>query len=177
MGLPDPDKLRIVFYPDPILKKVCAPVTQFDSSLQRFAEGMIDLMRRDEGVGLAAPQVGVLIRLFVCNVTGLPEDSQVYVNPRFADLTGAGEAEEGCLSIPDVHVTMRRATTAVIEAQTTDGKAVRVEGSDLLARVWQHEADHLEGRLIVDTMSVSDEISTRRVLKQLRADFAATHKG
>lgn len=177
MGLPDPDKLRIVFYPDPILKKVCAPVTQFDSSLQNFAEGMIELMRREEGVGLAAPQVGVLIRLFVCNVTGLPEDSQVYVNPRFVDLTGAAELEEGCLSIPNVHVTMRRATTAVMEAQTTDGRTVRVEGNDLLARVWQHEADHLDGRLIVDTMSASDEISNRRPLKQLRTDFANANKG
>ncbi len=177
MDLPDPEKLQMVFYPDPLLKKVCAPVERFDESLQRFAAGMIDLMRREEGVGLAAPQVGVLIRLFVCRVPGQADDSRVYVNPSLAELTGAAEMEEGCLSIPSVNVTMRRATHAVIEAFGTDGRPIAETGTDLLARVWQHEADHLDGRLIVDNMSTSDEISNRRSLKQLRADFLAIRKG
>lgn len=172
MAIPSPDKLRIVRYPDPILKRVCEPVTSFDAELQALAGGMLALMHASEGLGLAAPQVGLAIRLFVCNPTGEPEDDAVYVNPKLSDLQGAFEDLEGCLSIPEVDVTMRRSTRAAIEAVDATGNPVRCDGQDLIARVWQHEIDHLDGRLITDNMCSTDEIANRRALKQLEADFA-----
>ena len=177
MILPDPQKLRIELYPNPVLKKVCTPIDRFGDELQRFAEGMIDLMLRAKGVGLAAPQVGVPVKLFVCNPTGEPADSQIHINPLFTELTGATEMEEGCLSIPGVDVTMRRASTAVMQTRDAHGQTKTMTATDLLARIWQHEADHLEGRLIVDNMSTSDEITNRMSLKQLKADYAAARKG
>lgn len=177
MILPDPQKLRIELYPNPVLKKACSPVDRFDDELQRFAEGLIELMQKAKGVGLAAPQVGVPIRLFVCNTTGEPADTRIHVNPRFTELTGAAEMEEGCLSLPGVDVAMRRATKAVMQTQDARGNKTEITATDLLARIWQHEADHLEGRLIVDNMSTTDEITNRKILKQLKADYAAARKG
>ncbi|MCH7994998.1 MAG: peptide deformylase [Planctomycetes bacterium] len=176
MILPDPQKLRIELYPNPVLKKACTPIDRFGDDVQRFAEGMIELMLRAKGVGLSAPQVGVPIRLFVCNPTGEPGDSRIHVNPRFTELTGAAEMDEGCLSLPGVDVAMRRATTAVMQTQGALGNKMEITATDLLARIWQHEADHLEGRLIVDNMSTTDEITNRKILKQLKADYAAARK-
>lgn len=161
-------ELRILCYPDPVLKKKCTPVTEFGAEIADFAGRMIELMREAEGVGLAAPQVGVPIRLFVCNVTGDPADTRVFVNPSFASLEGAIEADEGCLSLPGVNVIMRRATKAVLNAKDAKGNPLELTAEDLLARVWQHESDHLDGRLIIDNMSPTDEIANRRTLKLLR---------
>lgn len=171
MILKDVKKLSLVYFPDPVLKKKCAPVEDFGEHLAVFAAQMLKLMHEAKGIGLAAPQVGVLQRLFVCNVTGEPDDDLVFVNPRLTELTGAAEQEEGCLSLPGIGVTMRRATRAVIEAQTCEGKPLRMASDGLLARVWQHETDHLDGGLIVDNMSTTDEIANRRALKQLKEEF------
>lgn len=173
---PDPAHLRIVFYPDPVLKKRCAPVTEFDGKLETMARRMLELMHDGKGIGLAAPQVGVPVRMFVCNPTGEPPDDRVYVNPSFAELTGAAEMEEGCLSIPGALVTMRRAKHAVMRAFDLAGHPIEVTGDDLRARVWQHESDHLDGRLIIDNMSPTDEIANRRALKQLKGDAAAARR-
>ncbi len=175
MKLPKPSKLRIIYYPDPVLKKVCQPVTDFGPELRALSDRMLLLMRQGKGVGLAAPQVGILIRMFVCNVTGEEGDDLVCVNPTFSELSGIAEHDEGCLSIPGVDVMMRRSISAVIEAFTVSGKPFRREGEQMVARIWQHEADHLEGRLITDNMSATDQIANRRGLKQLEADYAALH--
>ncbi len=172
MTLPDPDKLRIVYYPDPILKKVCAPVESFGPDLQAIVEKMLALMHEAEGVGLAAPQVGLAMRFFVCNATGEPSGDLICVNPHFIESTGAAEKEEGCLSLPGVTVTMRRAAGVVMHATNPDGTPFEATGTDVRARIWQHEADHLDGRLITDNMSATDEIANRRALRQLEDDFA-----
>ena len=173
MVLPDLADLRIVYYPDPLLNRRCAPVEEFGPQLQVLVDRMLELMREGNGVGLAGPQVGLPIRLFVCNPTGEPGDNLVCVNPRFSELTGAAEAEEGCLSLPGVSVNMRRASRAVIEAFDASGRPFRRCGENLSARIWQHESDHLEGRLIIDAMSETDEIANRRAIKQLREDYRA----
>jgi len=164
-------KLRMVLYPDPVLTVPGAPVTVFDDQLRSLAARMFELMREAKGVGLAAPQAGESIRLFVCNASGEPGHDLVFVNPRFTELVGADEREEGCLSIPGVTVTLRRATRVVMQALDLSGEPVRAEGTELMARIWQHEVDHLDGRLIIDRMSPSDEIANRRALKQLRDDY------
>jgi peptide deformylase len=162
---------RIVLYPDPVLKRRCASVEDFGPGPRKLAEHMLRLMHQAEGVGLAAPQVGVSLRLFVCNVTPDPAQDRVFVNPRFLDLSGADESAEGCLSLPGVNVAMRRASRAVMEAQDLDGRFVQVTAEGLLARVWQHETDHLDGILIIDHMSAADAIANRKAIRQLKADF------
>lgn len=163
----DPTAVQIIIYPDPRLRRVCKPVEIFDEDLDRLTLRMLKLMHEAKGIGLAAPQVGVLRRFFVCNVTGDPADDRIYVNPELSDFEGFAEGEEGCLSIPDVTVTVRRSLSCTMRACDAAGAAIETHESELLARVWQHECDHLTGRLILDYMSEADTIANRRVLKQL----------
>jgi len=171
MKLPSPSRLRIVLYPNPVLKKRAADVGKFNAEIAVLAKRMLVLMREAKGVGLAAPQVGVGLRVFVCNPTGEPGDDLICVNPRFTELSGGEEREEGCLSIPGVTVTMRRAMSVVMAAFDVDGKPFQTTGTELRARIWQHETDHLDGRLIIDNMSATDEIANRRAIKQLQENF------
>ncbi len=172
MPVPEPAKLRIIHYPDPILREACAPVREFDERLKAVVDRMFEIMYEGNGVGLAGPQVAWPVQLFICNVTGEPRDRQVFVNPRLSELTGAIEAEEGCLSLPGVTVTKRRASHVVMDAEDLDGRPVRFLGTDLVARVWQHECDHLFGRLVTDVMSATDEIANRRAIRQLKQDYS-----
>ncbi len=172
----DPSNLRIVRYPDPVLRLMCKPVGEFGPKLAKLTARMFELMAEEKGIGLAAPQVGVPIRLFVCNHTGEDSDNMICVNPRFLELEGGAEADEGCLSLPSVTVSIRRATRAVMERFDEQGNRHEMHAEDLLARVWLHESDHLEGRLIIDNMSPSDEIANRRAIKQLKEDYASRPK-
>ncbi len=167
------EKLTIVHYPHPALRKQCAPVDVFDDRLRQLAERMLELMHAQKGVGLAAPQVGLPIRLIVTNHTGEAGDDQIFVNPVIRDMHGNVEAEEGCLSLPGINVQVRRAQRCKITAQDLDGKPIEREGADLLCRVWQHETDHLGGTLIVDRMGPSDRIATRKTLRVLESTFKA----
>lgn len=170
MELPKLDKLRIVYYPHIVLKQVAEEVIVYDQQLSSLAERMLELMHVAKGVGLAAPQVALRVRMFVCNVTGEPEDDTVFVNPRILEMVDADEQEEGCLSLPGVTVTMRRAKTVTIEAFDLQGNVIKQIGDEIQSRVWIHEIDHLDGRLIIDNMSPADEIKNRRALKQLLED-------
>lgn len=172
----DLSQLRIVRFPSPILKRVAAPADTFGPSVEAMGRRMLELMREHEGVGLAAPQVGVSLRIFVCNATGDPQDDLICVNPTFLELTGQEEQNEGCLSIPNVTVAMRRATRATLASFDPSGKRIERTGEGLLARIWQHEVDHLDGRLIIDAMSPTDELANRRAIKQLCDDYAAVRK-
>ena len=163
------EKLRIIEYPDPRLRKVCKSVETFDDWLARLAERMLKLMHDADGVGLAAPQVGILRRILVCNVTGDPKDDQVFVNPHLSDFIGQAEGEEGCLSLPEIRVTVRRPAVCTIQACDVTGKPLKSAGEGLFARCWQHEFDHLDGRLIIDYMSEADKIANRRNLKYLES--------
>jgi peptide deformylase len=161
----------IIRYPDPRLRRKCEPVETFDDSLNALVERMFEIMGRDRGVGLAAPQVGVSRLLFICNPAGKPEDKLVYVNPRLSDLVGVVEGEEGCLSFPDVKATIRRAKRCRIQAVDLAGNPVDHTGEGLIARIWQHEMDHLEGRLIIDRMDDTDKIANKRILTDLEAEY------
>lgn len=167
----DTTSLQIIHYPDPRLRKACQPVAKFDDSVAALAARMFELMRDEEGLGLAAPQVGVLVRLFVCNVSGDPKDDVVFINPTLSDLSDPGESEEGCLSIPDVRGTFQRYMKCRIRGFDLAGKPIEFEGTDLGARCWQHECDHLDGRLILDRFSEADKIAARRKLKELEAKY------
>jgi len=173
----EPFDREIVIYPDPRLRQVCAPFDRVDGELKDLAEQMLRAMHAGRGIGLAGPQVGVLGRIFVCNVTGQPQDNRVFVNPEIHDLSGSAEAEEGCLSIPDVIVTVRRARRCRMRALDLDGRPVDLEAEDLLARVWQHECDHLDGGLIIDRMNGADRIANKRLLGELEARSGRRRSG
>lgn len=171
MSAIDAAALKIIHYPDPRLRKVCAPIEVFDESLAELSARMLELMHEANGIGLAGPQVGVLRRIFVCNVTGDPKDDMVFINPELTDLEGEAVAEEGCLSIPEVTVNVRRALSCSLRARDADGNVIATAGTELTARCWQHECDHLDGRLITDRMSEADRIANRRAMKRLESDF------
>jgi peptide deformylase len=167
----DLDNLAVIHYPDPRLRKTCKPITRFDDDLAAFVERMLELMHAGKGVGLAAPQVGVLKRMFVMNHTGDPKDDKVLINPEIRDMHGSREAEEGCLSLPEVYAHVRRASRCRIVAQDVNGDPIDMEGEDLLCRIWQHETDHLNGVLILDRMGPSERVATKKRLKELETDY------
>lgn len=163
-----PKNLSIVLYPAPVLRKVAQPVQSVTPEIQAICKRMLELMHEAPGVGLAAPQVGWSIRLFVANATGEPEDDMVFINPT---ITVEGKAmqdmEEGCLSLPGINASIRRPQAVTIEATDIQGNRFRVTSDDLPARVWQHENDHLDGVLIIDKMSPIDKMANRKVIKEM----------
>lgn len=169
------EDLNIIAYPDPRLKKPSASVSVFDENLRLLAGRMFELMRQAKGVGLAAPQVAQNIRLFVMNATGQPEDDRVYINPILSDAEGEEEAEEGCLSIPGLSVNVVRSRLMRIQAQDLEGRPIDQVADGFVARVWQHEFDHLNGMLIIDRMGPVAKLTNRRLLRELEEQYAAEH--
>ena len=167
-----PSELEIIHFPDPRLRTPARAVSDFGPALASLVARMFECMRAARGVGRAAPQLGVGLRVFVINVTGDPANDLVFVNPQLHDLSGTLAASEGCLSIPEVHVEVRRAARCRAAAHDLGGRAFEIEGEGLLARAMQHELDHLNGVLIVDRMGPSDRIATRRTLRELEDAFA-----
>jgi peptide deformylase len=153
------------------LRRKCARIETFDGTISALAERMLEIMHNNNGVGLAGPQVGVSRRIFVCNPTGQAGDARVYINPELSDLAGVQESEEGCLSVPDVHVIVRRARCCKIAASDVTGKPFEDQAEGLISRIWQHEIDHLEGRLIIDRMDATDRIANKKAIIQLETDF------
>src|SRR4051794_18004250 len=166
------EDLKIIQYPDPRLKKLSVNVTAFDERLKALAQRMFELMRAEKGVGLAAPQVGENIRLFVMNATGEPADDRVYVNPILSDPAGEEEAEEGCLSLPEIRADILRSKSMRIDAQDLEGKPFHEVHEGFVAGVWQHEPDHLNGPLILDRMGPVAKRAARRFLKDLEEEYA-----
>jgi peptide deformylase len=167
--------LKVIFYPDPRLKKVSKPVEVFDDALAGLATRLLELMREHRGVGLAAPQVGRNLRLFVMNATQLPGDDRVYVNPELIDPTGNETAEEGCLSLPGINCDIERNEAVILRAQDLKGNRVEERASGYIARVWKHEIDHLNGVLITDRMGTTAKMMARRTLKELEEKYAEEH--
>jgi peptide deformylase len=151
---------------DPVLKQPTLPVTEFDDRLQKLAGLMFAVMDREEGVGLAAPQVGVRTRIMVWRHPERPDERYVFVNPRIVERSDAVKVDtEGCLSVPGCTVPVERAEEIVVEAEDLAGDELRMELAGLMARIVQHEVDHLEGRLILDRTTAEER---RRVLKEFR---------
>lgn len=161
----DPSKLLIQNYPAPVLRQKAEPIDP-TPEVADVARRMIELMREADGIGLAAPQVGLSWRMFVCHVPDGQGRSQgdsppsanagpeVYINPELSDPQGAYEPfEEGCLSLPDITGDVLRPPTITITSTNLEGQRFTRTGTGLLARCWQHEYDHLEGVLILDKMT------------------------
>jgi len=169
----DPASLRIVLYPDPILRAEAAPVPEVNDEVRAVVERMMTLMAEADGVGLAAPQVGLSWRLFVTAARDA-EPPRVFINPVITPLSTSGEMEEeGCLSLPGVRADVRRNQAVAITALDLDGREFTLHGTDMTARVWQHEFDHLDGVLIIDRMNTMDRLANRRILRDLARSSSA----
>jgi peptide deformylase len=164
---PEPAALGLVIYPDPRLKAVTKDVQQFDDWLVAVVERMKDLMAQHKGVGLAAPQVGLGLRVFVVSASGKREEARAYINPVLTDEHGSEEGEEGCLSLPDIRIKVLRFKDLRIEALDERGKAFSENLADFAARVVQHENDHLDGILLLDRMSPVAKLANRKKIKEL----------
>jgi len=167
---PDPASLNLVVYPHPKLKAVAKDVTQFDEWLLAVIERMKDLMVQHKGVGLAAPQVGVSLRIFVSSPTGKREEAKAYINPILSDEHGSEEGEEGCLSLPDIRIKVARFQSLRVEAVDEKGKPFSETLLDYPARITQHENDHLDGILLLDRMSPMAKLANRKKIKQMEED-------
>jgi peptide deformylase len=169
------EDLKIIHYPDPRLRLQSKAVEAFDDVLRALASRMFELMRAQRGVGLAAPQVGQNVRMFVINPTGKPEDDRVYVNPVLVEPDGEDEGEEGCLSLPNVNANVLRSKKLTIRARDLSGQPFEQTESGYVARIWQHENDHLNGVLILDHMSPVAKLGARRALRELRDKWDEEH--
>ncbi len=166
--------LKIVQSPDPLLNQVCPPATAFDRSLRKLAKQMEKAMYANDGVGIAAPQVGVLTRLVVIDVS--PEDVRdplVLVNPEVVELQGDPVAEEeGCLSCPGILVPVERRPWARVRYRDLDGEEWEISGDGLLGRCLQHEIDHLEGRTLFESASPRERIRALKNYEDARRQGA-----
>lgn len=178
----DADKLRIVNYPAESLRSKATPVPEITDEVRAVAERMIDLMYEAEGIGLAAPQVGLGWRMFVVDVPESEDGERssssepvsatdgpvVYINPTLSGFSRDLVAyEEGCLSLPRITGDVRRPTTCTISAIDLEGQPFTQTGEGLLARCWQHEYDHLEGILIIDKFDLATRRSVKPALETL----------
>jgi peptide deformylase len=159
---------EIVTYPDPILQRPTEKVTEFDKELRTLAADMFESMYNAIGIGLAAPQIGVSKRITVIDLSNQkhPKDKIVLVNPEIVHKEGKQVEEEGCLSLPDIRDKVSRAAKVKVHAQNLEGKTIELEGTELLARAFQHEIDHLDGVLFPWRLSaLKRDLILRRIRK------------
>ncbi len=178
----NPAKLRIELYPTEVLKTKAQPV-ELNNETRAIGLRMIDLMHGAQGIGLAAPQVGLSLRMFVAHVPTDPDldpseldpvipiscdTPQVFLNPAITEFSKDLEPyEEGCLSLPGITGEVSRPSTVTMEATDLEGNSVTLKASGLLARCWQHEIDHLDGVLILDKMAQMSRLKNRGRIKQM----------
>jgi len=155
-------RLRVLEYPDPRLRLHAQPVRVFDGALGDLVEDLFETLYADRAMGLAATQVGVHRQVIVVDVSGNGSDPQVFVNPVIEARSRMAQVEEGCLSVPQLQVMVRRATRLRVRAQDRHGQTFVRDCEDLLAVCVQHEMEHLEGRLLVDHLSLFQRIRLRR---------------
>jgi peptide deformylase len=160
----------IVKYGDAILEKPGAPVKKFDAELEELAEDMFASMYAAQGVGLAAPQIGLSLRIAVVDVTGgkNPEAKIVLANPEVIHAEGEVREEEGCLSVPGFRGYVMRPQFVTIKAQNAKGEVFEIRGENLLARAFCHEIDHLNGILFLQHLSMLKRDLIKRKIKKLR---------
>ncbi len=167
--------MRIIKYPHPTLRHKSKPLRRVDAELRKIVREMFDLMYSHKGIGLAANQVDLPYRLFIINITGdaaAADQEQVFINPVISRPTGMAEADEGCLSFPDIFAPVKRPEKCIVSAYNLKGEEVHGELSGLLARAVQHEYDHLEGKLFIDRLSPSNLAAIRDELLELEMEFS-----
>ncbi len=163
---------QIVKYPDPVLQQVAEPVVEFNKELEQLVEDMFESMYEAQGIGLAAPQIGVKQRITVIDLSNKarPEDKLVLINPEIIYREGKQFSEEGCLSLPEIREKVTRASKVKIRAQNVRGEWFEMEGEELLSRCFQHEIDHLDGILFLFRVSgLKRDLLLRKIRKLQKA--------
>lgn len=164
--------LPIVKYGDPVLTQRANEVTVFDEELRTFVDNMFETMYDAPGVGLAAPQVGVLKRIFImdCSTSKEPKTKYVFINPVLLENEGDQTGDEGCLSFPGIYFEVKRPRRVVVKAQDVTGKEFTADVMDLEARCVAHETDHLDGELFIDHLSpLRRDLVKRKIKKRIKA--------
>lgn len=162
----------IVKFPEPILQQPAEPVTVFDAELRQLVDDMFASMYDAQGIGLAAPQIGISKRLTVIDLSfqKKPEEKIVLINPEVVEKKGKQHEEEGCLSLPEIRDRVVRAAEVKVRAQDVEGRTIEVEGTELLARAIQHEIDHLDGILFIFRLSrLKRDLQLRKIRKLQKA--------
>jgi peptide deformylase len=164
--------LTIVKYPEKVLEQPGEPVTEFDAQLRKFVADMFETMYASQGIGLAAPQVGVSKRVTVIDLSQGKDPAQklVLVNPEVIESEGRQYEEEGCLSFPDIREKVVRAAKVRVRAQDQNGKWFEMDGEELLARAFQHEIDHLDGILFIFRMSALKRGLNLRKIRKMQSE-------
>jgi peptide deformylase len=166
--------MKIVQYPHPALRHPAKPLTAIDRQVHLDAGRMLELMYTNKGLGLAANQVFLPYRIVVINPTGDPqqrEREEVLLNPVILERKGSMEGEEGCLSFPGLYQKIRRAKTVRVQAYNLQGQVIDKIVSELEARLWQHEVDHLDGILFIDKMGTIARLASRGALKEFEQEY------
>jgi peptide deformylase len=163
--------LKVVKYPEPVLSQPGEPVTEFNAELKELVDDMFETMYASQGIGLAAPQVGVSKRVTVIDLSQGkdPKQKLVLVNPEVIFREGKQYEEEGCLSFPEIREKVQRAAKVKVRAQDLHGKWFEMDGEELLSRAFQHEIDHLDGMLFIFRMSsLKRDLVLRKIRKMQR---------
>lgn len=163
----DVTKCKMTHIPADVLANPSKPVEEIDDSIRQLVEKMKDIMFANKGMGLAAPQAGVGLRLFIISLDGTRENVRVYINPTVTTAGDLEEKEEGCLSVPGIWTKIRRYKKATVTATDLDGNEFTEPADGIYARCLQHESDHLEGVTVVNRMGQVARIAHRRQLKKL----------
>jgi peptide deformylase len=167
--------LRIVKYPHPTLRYKSKELRRVDAELKRIVREMFELMYANKGIGLAANQVDLPYRVFIINQSGDPaakDEEHVFINPVISRWSGTVEAEEGCLSFPEIFAPVRRAEKIVVSAYSLAGEDTTYELTGLFSRAVQHENDHLDGRLFIDRLTPGHLLAIKERLTELEMAFA-----
>jgi len=172
----DISKCQITHYPAEVLAEPAKPVEKIDDNIRHLVKKMTDIMLEKKGVGLAAPQAGLPLRLFIISLDGSRENVKVYINPTVTPSGELVEFEEGCLSVPGIHTKIRRYKNCKVTATDLDGNEFTEEADGLYARCLQHESDHIEGMTIADRMPSAARIAHRKQLKKLKEEHKRSVK-
>lgn len=162
------EKCHITHYPAKVLSTPAEPVTRVDRQIRALVERMAEVMVQLKGIGLAAPQVGVPLRLFIVSLDGTKQNVKVFINPKLRCSGPLESKEEGCLSVPGVYTQIRRYNNCEVMAIDLEGRRFTETAEGLYARCLQHEYDHIEGITIVQRMGQAGRIAHRRQLKRLQ---------
>jgi peptide deformylase len=164
--------LTILKYPDPVLSQPGEPVTEFNDELRKLVANMFETTYASQGIGLAAPQVGISKRLTVIDLSmgKNPEEKIVLINPEIIFSEGKLYEEEGCLSFPDIREKVVRSSKVRVRAQDENGKWFEMDGEELLSRCFQHEIDHLNGVLFIFRMSALKRNLNLRKIRKMQAE-------
>ena len=162
----------ILKYPEPVLSKKTETVTNFGAETRSLVDDMFESMYAAQGIGLAAPQIGVPKRITVIDLSfqKTPEEKITLINPEIVHREGKQLEEEGCLSFPDIRAKVQRAAMVKVRAQNVEGEWFEMEGAELLSRAFQHEIDHLEGVLFIDRISkLKRDLLLHKIRKLIKA--------